>query len=148
MPRRPPKKWLARVVKKLTFHPRVYDPQAVAGWMWANWLKPETRRRILATENPRVYQSQIEAAIEKYLEVHGKAPTKASRVEIPDPPQAVTLIGELIQVNYRTTKNGGPSTEYYHRFKRPRPKLVTDPKGKNLFVVGGKFKISERGIEG
>ncbi|MEM2169870.1 MAG: hypothetical protein QW186_08755 [Candidatus Bathyarchaeia archaeon] len=50
-PRRPPKKWFYRAVRRIEEeHPEVDDPYALAAWVWHYWMKPSTRRRILREE--------------------------------------------------------------------------------------------------
>lgn len=48
MPRRPPKKWWDRCVKKLKG--KVKDPRKVCGWIWYHHAKPETKAEILKEE--------------------------------------------------------------------------------------------------
>jgi len=50
MPRRPPKEWLYYVVGELEKVKGIPDPQAVAGWLWYHWMKPETKKAILKGE--------------------------------------------------------------------------------------------------
>jgi len=51
VPRRPPRKWFYRVVRRL--RGKVDDPYAVAGWLWHYGMYPSTKRRILSQEgNP------------------------------------------------------------------------------------------------
>lgn len=51
MPKRPPKKWFYRCVKKVR-RKGVKDPNAVCAWLWHHRMKQTTRRRLLRGENP------------------------------------------------------------------------------------------------
>jgi hypothetical protein len=62
-------------------------------------------------------------------------------------------LGELHSVVYRSDKwAGGPdnprgkSLLYEHTTQRPRPVLATDPDGRDLFIVGGKMRVTADGL--
>lgn len=79
----------------------------------------------------------------------GKPPQEWFPVNIPDPPENSVMLGEITEIVYRTKKAGDKKPiEYAHKFRNPRPVLLTDPDGKNLFIAEGGFKITERGIVG
>ena len=63
------------------------------------------------------------------------------------PPVAVDL-GELAGIIYRSDKwqQGEPRT-YIHFMKDP-PHLVSNVQGDRLYIVGGSYRVTERGIEG
>ena len=75
-----------------------------------------------------------------------------SRVRIVDHsrviPPIVVELGELVGVMYRSDKGrpGQPCT-YIHRMEDP-PHLVSNVEGKQLYIVGGSYKVTPRGIEG
>jgi len=51
MPRRPPKKWFNRCVRRVSKErPEVDDPQALCGWLWHHGMKRITKKRILKAE--------------------------------------------------------------------------------------------------
>ena len=57
-------------------------------------------------------------------------------------------LGELRGVIYR--KRGLPGEapkNYVHFFKQP-PLLAADPMGRRLFIIGGQYRVTRRGIEG
>jgi hypothetical protein len=63
-------------------------------------------------------------------------------------PPVVVELGELVGVVYRSDKwqPGRPRT--YIHFMEDRPRLVSDVDGTQLYVVGGSYRITRRGIEG
>jgi len=63
------------------------------------------------------------------------------------PPMVVEL-GELVGLMYRSDKwlRGNPRT-YIHRMEHP-PRLVSNIEGTQLYIVGGSYQVTPRGIEG
>jgi hypothetical protein len=63
-------------------------------------------------------------------------------------PPVVVKLGELVGLMYRSDKGqrGQPLT-YIHRMENP-PHLVSNAEGTQLYVVGGSYRVTPRGIEG
>jgi hypothetical protein len=63
-------------------------------------------------------------------------------------PPVVVQLGDLVGLIYRSDKwlPGKPRT-YIHFMENP-PRLVSDVGGRRLFVVGGSYRVTVRGIEG
>ena len=84
-----------------------------------------------------------------YQQFNRFPPRKTERVEHLRlmPPVAVDL-GELVGIIYRADKwqPGKPRT--YVHFMENRPRLVCDVDGNRLYIVGGSYQVTERGIEG
>lgn len=62
-------------------------------------------------------------------------------------PPVVVDLGELAGLVYRSSKWVGRPRTYIHFMDDP-PRLVADPSGRRLFIVGGSYRITARGIEG
>jgi hypothetical protein len=62
-------------------------------------------------------------------------------------PPVVVELGQLMAVVYRSDKWVGHPRTYIHYMDDP-PRLVSDVNGRRLFVVGGSYRITARGIEG
>jgi hypothetical protein len=62
-------------------------------------------------------------------------------------PPVVVELGQLMAVIYRSDKWVGHPRTYIHYMDDP-PRLVSDVDGRQLFVVGGSYRITARGIEG
>jgi hypothetical protein len=63
------------------------------------------------------------------------------------PPVTVEL-GELVGIIYRSRKwQPDQARVYIHVMKDP-PRLVSNVEGSQLYIVGGSYRITERGIEG
>jgi hypothetical protein len=63
-------------------------------------------------------------------------------------PSVVVELGELVGVIYRSDKwqPGRPRT-YIHFMEDP-PVLVSNVQGTHLYIVGGSYRVTRRGIEG
>ena len=63
-------------------------------------------------------------------------------------PPVVVGLGELTGIIYRSDKwqPGKPRT--YIHFLEDKPRLVSNVEGTQLYIVGGKYRITARGIEG
>ncbi|NGZ08877.1 MAG: hypothetical protein CV088_05745 [Nitrospira sp. LK70] len=63
-------------------------------------------------------------------------------------PPVVVELGELVGLMYRSDKGqpGQPQT-YIHRMDDP-PRLVSNIEGTQLYIVGGSYQVTPRGIEG
>lgn len=67
-------------------------------------------------------------------------------VDIPDAPDVGVVVGMLDSVEY-TTRRAGKVEHYRHEFaEKSRPLLVASADGKQLIVVGGRYKFTDRGI--
>lgn len=63
-------------------------------------------------------------------------------------PRVLVRLGELRGLIYRSDKGScGRSRTYVHFMDRP-PHLTCDPEGRQLYIVGGRYRVTSRGIEG
>jgi hypothetical protein len=62
-------------------------------------------------------------------------------------PPVVLEIGRLAGLVYRSSKWVGRPRTYIHFMDDP-PRLVSDVTGRRLFIVGGSYRVTARGIEG
>jgi len=62
-------------------------------------------------------------------------------------PPVVLELGRLAGLVYRSSKWVGHPRTYIHFMDDP-PRLVSDVTGRRLFIVGGSYRVTERGIEG
>jgi hypothetical protein len=63
-------------------------------------------------------------------------------------PRLLVQLGSLRGVIYSARKDwyGRPKT-YIHFMERP-PLLACDPRGRQLFILGGRYRVTRRGSEG
>jgi len=58
-------------------------------------------------------------------------------------------LGELRGVIYRASRAPGEVPKnYVHFFHGRLPVLAADPTGRRLYIVGGQYRLTKRGIEG
>lgn len=76
----------------------------------------------------------------------GSKPDNVVRIPKPSYPDAVTVIGECDGILYTTVRDG-ELEKYIHRFAaKSRPLLCSSPDGKQLFLLGGAYNFTDRGI--
>lgn len=87
--------------------------------------------------------------VKQFKRFHKYAPEKISSVEIPMP-KALVLVGEGVVIEYRSdkiaAKKGRMSVRkkrhYRHEFGKG-VRVYMDPKGQALYIVGGRFRITD-----
>lgn len=80
-----------------------------------------------------------------YRAFREEEPKKPRRIAI-DVPKVVAVMGPCEFVGYATTHRG-KVTLYIHEFAPgSRPLLCAGPRRNQLFLVGGRFKVTGRGI--
>lgn len=63
-------------------------------------------------------------------------------------PEVVVDLGALVGLIYRSDKGQpGRSRAYIHLLQDP-PRLVSNVEGTQLYIVGGSYRVTRRGIEG
>ena len=63
-------------------------------------------------------------------------------------PPVVVHLGDLVGVIYRSDKGRPREPRTYIHFLEDPPRLVSDPLGTQLYVVGGSYRVTARGLEG
>ena len=70
----------------------------------------------------------------------------AEKIAKPKIPDVLVSIGEIDFIGYTTVRDG-EIEKYIHRFsKKARPLFAVSPDGKALFLLGGAYNFTERGI--
>ena len=99
--------------------------------------------------NDHVIQQDLLQGTKLYKKFNRFHPAKTVKVQHPRvmPPVTVEL-GELLGLIYRSDKGQpGRSQAYIHLMQDP-PRLVSNVDGSQLYIVGGSYRITRRGIEG
>ncbi len=109
-------------------------------------LGGRVKRKVRKNPNDR----EFDALVEWYSAFHGKVPQAVTVVPQgkKSMPGVVAELGPLKAVEYSVTLSSGERVVMRHTFGRNKPLLVCDAEGRNLWVVGGNFLVTERGIEG
>lgn len=96
--------------------------------------------------NYRASKSDVDKVANLYERFSGQDAFDVGTVTVPDMPKVVCLIGECDFVGYTTVRDG-VEEKYIHKFnKADRALLVVDATGKNLYLIGGRYTFTERGI--
>jgi hypothetical protein len=99
-----------------------------------------------ASERPAC---EIRAGTQLYDQFHGFPARALRRVrcrrEIPD---VLVDLGELRAVVYRSDRGSPGRPRTYVHFLESSPRLACDTAGRQLYVLGGDYRVTRRGIEG
>jgi hypothetical protein len=91
-------------------------------------------------------RDEFEQAARLYQRFTGHAAAPLADVPAPRVPRVGLAIGTCDGLLYTTVRDGAKEA-YIHRFKAAdRPLFVVSPDGLQLFLVGGRFRFTERGI--
>ena len=103
--------------------------------------KARTKKNPTATE--------IDAAMALSEKFNGFEPSTATMqpVESLKIPTVLVELGELVELTYKSNKGDKRKRLYVHAFGANKPILAASGDGR-LFILGGKFEITDRGIEG
>ena len=116
----------------------------------AQWRKQHPKGKMPAhlREPKRQANPNGELAGRKaYDAFHGAAPDGARMVSVPTPPLTVWELGRVLAVAYEATVDG-KRIKFEHPFKAgSAPYLAVSPNGRALFFAGGKYLVTDRGIE-
>lgn len=104
-------------------------------------VPPSSRARQRSTG-----RSETQRAASRYERFTGHEAEIVGAVNYPPLPKAVTVIGTLDEVCYTTVRDDRRE-RYRHKFNaQSAPVLCVGPDGKQLYIVGGAYLFTERGI--
>lgn len=119
------------VAKKTRVHSQIYEFQKSEGGRVNNPVPPSK-------------YAKMKEAIERFREFTGYDPQQYDVFEIT--PDVALKIGELDGVLYTTIRDGKQES-YIHKFKKKsRPLLAVSYDGTQLYILGGGYEFTERGI--
>ena len=91
-------------------------------------------------------QDAISRAADLYQRFSGHDAEVVGKVTVNPLPRVGVAIGEVDGILYSTVRDG-VLERYIHKFrKRDKPLFVVAPDGKALYLVGGNYTFTERGI--
>lgn len=72
------------------------------------------------------------------------------KVKVDNPPEALYKLGDVVDIAYRTKRNMRDKPEdFRHTFDQSaRPVLAATHDGKSLYILGGGYKVTAKGIVG
>lgn len=93
--------------------------------------------------------SVLERGIGLYRKFNRFPPSQIDRLAYNRVVPAVLVdLGELVGLIYRSDKDYPGQPRNYIHFMETHPRLMSDVSGQQLYVIGGNYRITERGIEG
>ena len=151
--------------KKLTSSKKAADPrskinQALAAWdcdmpalLPAKAVSKGIRPRNPVPPSSRAGQrlsfeeaDDIARAADLYQRFSGHDPEVVGRIRVEALPKVAVAIGHVDGILYTTVRDG-VKEKYIHKFRAAdKPMFVVSPCGKRLFLVGGAYTFTERGI--
>jgi hypothetical protein len=88
----------------------------------------------------------IRKASALYEKFSGHTATEGARIKIPKMPAVAVCIGDIDGILYTTVRDGVVE-RYIHKFRaKDKPLFAVSPDGKQLFMIGGNYNFTERGI--
>ena len=88
----------------------------------------------------------VERAADLYERFSGHDPEELGTVRVPALPRVAALIGECDGVLYTTVRDG-KTEKYIHEFRKAdKPLLCVSPDGRQILLVGGRYRFTEAGI--
>jgi hypothetical protein len=87
--------------------------------------------------------SELARARRLFESFHNKRHDPLKLVEIDGGGGIALAVGRVIGISYRPVS---VSTEYYHDFAAPLPRLFVSADGKQIFIEGGGYRFSDRGF--
>lgn len=92
-------------------------------------------------------REKINKAVKLFENFTGENPEYIDTVDLPVDSVAMA-IGHCDAVMYETVRDG-KKEKYIHKFKKgARPVLAVSSDGKQLYILGGNYIFTDRGIEG
>jgi hypothetical protein len=100
--------------------------------------------------NPRRAPAEVARAAGTFRKWHGFDAHQVTTIKGPKRriPATLVKLGELPEITYTSDKWKGKKQTYVHRTSSPRPVLATDPSGRDLFIVGGRVRVTADGLVG
>lgn len=89
---------------------------------------------------------QIKRASELYENFSGHEAELVETIKKPEYPDVLIEIGDIDGILYTTTRDG-QIEKYIHKFhKDAKPLFCVSPDGSQIFLIGGEYDFTERGI--
>jgi len=84
-----------------------------------------------------------------FTRFHAYAPTRVDRVHTRwRLPSTVVRLGRLVGVIYASDRGSCGRQRTFVHFMDDPPTLAADVDGTQLYVLGGRYRVTERGLEG
>ena len=89
---------------------------------------------------------QVRDAADLYTRFTGHDALESIEIEKPELPDVMLVVGDIDGIMYTTVRDGKVE-KYVHQFKKKaRPLFCVSHDGKQIYLVGGEYDFTERGI--
>jgi hypothetical protein len=124
------------------------------------WLTPKDGKRMKAKKNPvckpcierkpnpvpASKKVQLRDAGQLYSDFTGHEAEVIDELDKPEYPDVLLCVGDIDFIGYTTVRDG-VTEKYIHKFKKNcRPLFTVSPDGTQIFLLGGSYDFTERGI--
>jgi len=93
------------------------------------------------------YEREIQEAISRFTGFRGDAPQSIEQIELKQIDPVQLTMGRCLGIMYETVRDG-EREQYLHEFeKSARPLLTVSSDGLQLYLIGGSYSVTDRGIE-
>lgn len=121
--------------------PALLKPKHVAKGVRMNPVPPSSR-----AFKSRQVRDEIDQAKDLYERFSGHDAVEIGSVQVKPMPKVGVAIGEVDGILYSTIRDG-VLEKYIHKFRKAdRPLFVVSPSGDVLYLIGGNYDFTERGI--
>ncbi len=118
-------------------------PLPASRWPDENPVPPSSRARKAVTRKQR---GDLARASDLYSRFSGHDAEEIGHIDKPEIPDVLCAIGEIDGIMYSTIRDGRLE-KYVHQFKKAaKPLFCVSPDGSALFLIGGDYDFTERGI--
>ena len=123
-------------------------PSAEAAALRRSWTGALVGYHVADPEQPPD-DREIEQALRLFRQFHGYRSTslRLSR-GVRATPSVLVHVGQLRAVVYSSDRGQRGRPQLYIHWMESQPQLVTNPEGTQLYLVGGRYRVTRRGIEG
>jgi hypothetical protein len=89
--------------------------------------------------------SAVEQAKKLFAAFQKRAPRRGEIISIQPPSGEIVAleVGQLVSLGYRKKADG---QTYYHEFESPRAKVFVTQGGAQILIVGGGYRLTDRGF--
>ena len=101
------------------------------------------------TAVPCARPDPVDRAVELFRQFHCFPPQRLIRSKQERAiPRVLTHVGQLRGLIYRSDRGQPGRPRSYVHFFENLPLLASDPRGRQLYILGGSYRVTPRGIEG
>jgi hypothetical protein len=91
---------------------------------------------------------ELERGRALFSRFHRFAPERVIAARVPAMPSRLVRLGRLVGVIYASDRGQRGRERTFVHFMDEPPMLAADVDGTQLFVIGGRYRVTGRGIEG